>query len=413
MKLAVYNHGIAFDGSTPFKRPLGGSETSIVYMAREMSRAGHKVTVYVNCEAPGEFDGVTYRHYHQFFSDYPSMPWDAVISFRSLEPFLLGRIAPRMIFWTGDAFDQPALKHFEHQAVQENIDRIFCVSGWHRSTFIEAFQLPPDKVIATRNGFNPDLIRNSDSRQWTRAAYTSTPFRGLDILLKLYPEIRRQSPAFSLDVFSSMKVYGWNSDQDQTAFGPIYEAAAKAGVNWHGSVSQPVLLEHLGRTGLLLYPNTFDETSCIAAIEAQASGCVVVTSAKAALNETVEHGQTGICLKGDPRSDQYQREFVTTVCGLLQNPALLERFSDTARHRALQKYSWASIASEWTGILESMPAKAVHGRLSGPLSLLQKTHHYLQNGNISAATRVLAALDRTPFLRNEVEALKGQLSTWM
>jgi hypothetical protein len=86
-------------------------------------------------------------------------------------------------------------------------------------------------------------------------------------------------------------------------------------------------------------------------IEAQASGCVVVTSAKAALNETVEHGRTGICIKGDPKSDQYRREFISTVCELLRNRPLLERFSGAARERAFEKYRWSTIASEWTTIL--------------------------------------------------------------
>lgn len=409
MKLAIYNHGIEFDGSTPFNQPLGGSESSIVYMARELARCGHSVTVYCNCPRPGDYDGVTYRHYYDFFTQASTMPWDALISFRSFDPFLLGRVAPRTIFWTGDAFDQPSLKHFEHRSLQENIDRVFCVSNWHRETFINAFQLPPEKVIATRNGFCPELIHRGVAKQWTRAAYTSTPFRGLDILLKIFQFM----PLFSLDVFSSMKVYGWSSEEDRRAYGSLYEAANQSGVVWHGSVAQPELLEQLAPIGLLLYPNTFDETSCIAAIEAQASGCVVVTSARAALNETVKNGVTGVCLKGDPRSSEYRREFVGTVSGLVNNPQRLETLSHAAREGAFRKYTWGAIAAEWTTILESMPAESIHPRWSGPLTLLQKTHDYLRNGNVTAASRVLTALDATPFLRNEVEALKGKISTWM
>jgi hypothetical protein len=76
-------------------------------------------------------------------------------------------------------------------------------------------------------------------------------------------------------------------------------------------------------------------------------------------------------------------------------------------------YQWSTVASEWSAIFEAMSAVPVHARWSGPLTLLQKTHDYIKNGNISAASRVLAALERTPFLRNEVDALKGQLNTWM
>jgi glycosyltransferase involved in cell wall biosynthesis len=318
-----------------------------------------------------------------------------------------------MIFWCGDAYDQPALKHFGHPSLQQNIDLILCVSRWHRQTFIEEFRLKPDKVVATRNGFCRELVPNPVDRDWTRSAYSSTPFRGLEILLRMFPKMRKQHEPLTLDVFSSMKVYGWTDEADREEFRSLYEAAAQPGVTLHGSVSQPVLLDHLSRTGLLLYPNTYPETSCIAAIEAQASGCVVVTSALAALNETVENGTTGICVKGDPQSDDYQRRFVAAVQGLLGNPSRLAQFSRAARDRAFRIYDWAVIAAEWTSIFSQMLPQPVHQRWSGPLTLLQKTHEYLQNGNVSAAGRVLTELEQTPFLQSEVEALKGKLSTWM
>ena len=97
---------------------------------------------------------------------------------------------------------------------------------------------------------------------------------------------------------------------------------------------------------------------------------------------------------------------------LLHNPSRLRELSDRARERAFQTYSWSTIASEWTDIFEDMPAAPVHARVNGPLMLLQKTQDYLSNGNVSAASRVLAVLDQTPFLQSEVEAIKGRLSAW-
>jgi glycosyltransferase involved in cell wall biosynthesis len=414
MRIAIYNRGIPFNGSTPFTQPLGGSETSIVHMARELSRCGNDVTVY--CCLAGNDDGSpapVYKDCRQFFTDCFSNKWDVLISFRSFDPFLLGRIAPRMIFWTGDASDQPALKDFEHSVLQSNIDLIFCVSKWHRDSFVQQFGLPPDKVIATRNGFCPEITPLSAHKDWTRCAYSSTPFRGLETLLRMFPHMRQRIPTLRLDVFSSMKVYGWSSEADQEAYGAVYKAADQPGVSRHGSVAQPQLMDSLSKCGLFLYPNTFAETSCIAAIEAQACGAVVITTARAALNETVENGKSGICLHGEPSSPAYQREFVTTVTRLVQSPARLEELSNYARARAFRVYSWSTIAKEWMTIFEAMPRVAVHARWNGPLTLIQKTHDYLQNGNVSAASRVLAALEQTPFLRNEVDALKGKLSTWM
>ena len=412
MKIAIYNRGLVFDDATALAKPLGGSESSIVYMARELARIGHGVTVY--CKTPSRSlpEGeAKYRHYHQFFTDYTSMSWDVVISFRSFDPFLLGRVAPRMIYWTGDAHDQELLAHFGHPVLQENVDLIFCVSEWHRKGFIETFLLPPEKVLATRNGFCPELISHDGAREWTRCAYSSTPFRGLEILLKIFPEMRASFRSLCLDVFSSMKVYGWTSQDDQKEFRSIYEAARQPGVTWHSSVPQPQLLKSLGKTGFFLYPNTFNETSCIAAIEAQASGCVVVTSAKAGLNETVQNGKTGICLSGDPTSAAYQKGFIGTVRSLLENPHRMAELSEAAKRRAFDYYTWRSVALEWTTIFQEMPAKLVHSRWSGPLSLLQKTHELLEKGNVNAASRLLMAVEQTPFLKNEVEAAKRKLDS--
>jgi hypothetical protein len=228
----------------------------------------------------------------------------------------------------------------------------------------------------------------------------------------MFPLMRQRTPTLRLDVFSSMKVYGWSRDADQEAFGSIYKAATQPGVTWHGSIAQPLLMKHLSSTGLFLYPNTFAETSCMAAIEAQACGAVVVTTARAALPETVINGETGVCIQGEPASPHYQREFITTITRLLQNPSRLKEFSEAARERALRTYRWSSIAAEWTEIFRTMPAQPVHARVSGPLTLLQKTQDYLQSGKVGAASRVLAALDQTPFLKTEVDALKGRLSTW-
>jgi len=409
MKIAIYNHGIPFDGSTTESQPLGGSESGIIYMARELARWGHDIRVYVNCPNPGNYDGVTYLHYHQFFSEYASNPWDVMISFRSFDPFLLGRISPRMIFWCGDASNQPVLTHFEHPALQENIDLIFCVSEWQRQSFIQQFQVPAEKVVATRNGFCTELIVPFTERPASTAAYTSTPFRGLDILLQVFPEIRRRVNTARLDVFSSMQVYGWSIEDDRKAFGDVYGAAEQPGVQWRGSVRQRELLQTLSQTGLLLYPNTFDETSCIAAIEAQASGCVVITSAKAGLNETVAHGETGICIEGDPRSESYQRQFIESTCELMRNEDRFQRMSVAARDRAFQRYSWNSIAREWTNIFEKMTAFHVSGRYSGPLSLLERGHGYKRSGNLGAARRVLSTLQATPFLQAEVARLETEL----
>lgn len=411
MKVAVYNNGIPFHGNSPLEGPLGGSESGIVYMARELVVLGLDVAVYCNCPSPGRYDGVEYIHFHRFFEDYRRAPWDVLIGFRSFDPFHIGRVAPRTVFWTGDAFDQPAIAHLGHPSLQESIDLHFCVSEWHRRTLIDAFGLAESRVVATRNGFREDLVPPPETwrKDWTTGVYSSTPFRGLEQLLEMFPRIRNRVPEMTLEVFSSMTAYGWTRENDRSTFGRIYDLASQDGVRMHGGVGQSALVGHLADSGFLLYPNTFDETSCIAAIEAQAAGAVVVTSARAGLLETVVDGETGVCIEGDPASDAYQRKFIEAVAGLAGNRDRHRSMSEAARRRARDTYAWSAIAREWVSIFQSMEPRPVAPRWSGPLALLEKAHRYLEKGNRNASLKILGRLQAQPFYEREVATLERKL----
>src|SRR5262249_10114681 len=118
-----------------------------------------------------------------------------------------------------------------------------------------------------------------------RLAYTSAPFRGLPILLECFPELHRRHPNCHLHVFSSMQVYNEVGSQDKLQ--PLYSwCRATLGATYHGSVSQAQLAVEMRGVSILAYPNTFEETSCIAVLEALAAGALVVTSDLGALPET-------------------------------------------------------------------------------------------------------------------------------
>ena len=52
--------GLKYSGDTIMKRGLGGSESAIIYIGRELAALGILVTVYNHCETEGIDDGVTY-----------------------------------------------------------------------------------------------------------------------------------------------------------------------------------------------------------------------------------------------------------------------------------------------------------------------------------------------------------------
>jgi hypothetical protein len=146
-----------------------------------------------------------------------------------------------------------------------------------------------------------------------------------------------------------MRVYGISAADDQAQFDALYRKARDLeGVTLVGSLPQLELAERLEHCRVLGYPNHFEETFCIAAAEAQAAGCPVVTSALGALPETV--GDAGVCILGDPRSADYQVAFIAECVDLLTNDARWHTMSDRARARAAQRFSWPAIAAHWESV---------------------------------------------------------------
>jgi hypothetical protein len=89
MKLAIIDIiGIPYDGTTVFKQGLGGSESAVILMSRELAQIGFDVTVFNNCNIdhalPGTYDQVTYRPLTDLAQDHE---FDIVISSRTIIPF--------------------------------------------------------------------------------------------------------------------------------------------------------------------------------------------------------------------------------------------------------------------------------------------------------------------------------------
>ena len=152
---------------------------------------------------------------------------------------------------------------------------LVAIQAAHQRTVVQRNAIAP----AFQAMFPPDTRVVKEKSGLQTMAYTSTPFRGLNVLLRLFPLIHTAVPHVRLKVFSSMQVYRVASAEDETEFGTLYQACRDtAGVEYVGSLSQPALAEQLKQVAVLAYPNTFPETSCIAVMEAMAAGCIVVTS---------------------------------------------------------------------------------------------------------------------------------------
>ena len=315
-----------FGLTTPYEKPLGGTQSAVAYLSREMARAGHEVTVINAVPEPRIEDGVRFLPWQAF-------PWpgtenvDAIIivlATRAMIEAWHGHFGDRPLWlqWCHHDADQPAVAHWADPAMHKLFDGIILISEWQAKRYREAFGISWDKVMILRNGVSPAFLDlfPPDQPILTQKSpdpvliYTSTPFRGLEVLLEAVPLIRSRVANTRIRVFSSLQVYGvHDTSTDPNAH--LYERSRDLeGVEYVGSCSQQQLAQEMKSAWCLAYPNIFPETSCIAVMEALAAGCKIVTSHLGALPETTA-GFASMIVNSRSRVDHIQRfaEMVTEV----------------------------------------------------------------------------------------------------
>lgn len=345
--IVFYTGGLQFHGRTMEEKGLGGSESALIYIARSLAANGMRVRVFCNCDRPGEYDGVRYDSLVDFHIYRKQHIFPVLISSRSLRPFKIEMQAQTRILWIHDATNVPFLKGEDPAHLP--IDRIFAVSHWQRDEWSRHFGIPVERFFVTRNGVDLTVFRPDEKRDRCRLIYVSRQDRGLDVLLKLFPYIRQRVPGAELHIYS----YQLPDD----GLGDLVLKTQQPGIYMHESLPKPDLAAEMAIARLMVYPSIWPETSCIAAIESQASGTPVVTSTLAALPETVHDGVTGCLIPGDPHSAEFGRCFIETVVTLMNDDGLWTKLSHGARHRSMLLYDWKSIAEDWIKELKRLVDK--------------------------------------------------------
>lgn len=312
---------------------LGGSETAAVLLASALSDQGYIVTVYGEVEEC-MWRQVSFRHHSTYDQQSPS---DLTIISRT--PHMLDRPlnSRRTVLWMHDTdYGQGFTK-----AQYDRLDAVAVLSEWHKEhvlatyPFIDAIHGNGhgDKIIVTRNGIDPerfpvDRIPQTADRP-KRAIYSSSPDRGLDLMLKLWPQVRERVPDAEL-VYCYSAVYDAiaNTSPPIAAFREsIRELAKQDGVTNLGSLGQTELAGAMAMSRVWLAPSfnsptnqPFYETFCIGAVEAAAAGCSLVMSNWGALTERASVSQYATLIDAPYGLDPINvSEWVDVIVRDLQN----------------------------------------------------------------------------------------------
>jgi glycosyltransferase involved in cell wall biosynthesis len=347
-RIVLADDGIEFDAETAREKPLGGVESSIVFLVEELARRGHQVQVRNNCLRPGVARGVEWAPIHREGVPYGGMPDEAdlYIANRGDKLIPLMPRARRVAFWTHNPA-QYLLKMRYLWKLWRVKPTIVFIGDTHAAT---CPAWVPDGGRKTIPYGIPDLFRNAEPLARPpapRAVFTSNPLRSLDWLLELWAaRIWPQVTGAELHIFAGPATYGGVGAAKAGEMAAVLaraEALRDQGVVVRGPVPKSQLVAEFRAARVMLYRGDLNETFCLAVGEAQASGVPAVVGTRGSVVERVRDGETGTIARDDDA-------FAAAAVALLNDDALWRRQHEAAlKHQ--RAWGWPEAAAAFEALI--------------------------------------------------------------
>jgi glycosyltransferase involved in cell wall biosynthesis len=327
MKISIYdnNEKLAYNPNTMKNVGVGGTQTIIIEVAKELVKRGHDVTVYIKCNFPDIYDGVKYYQYY----DYKTSNEDILIGFESLPKI---HNAKKVFNWSTRVAIDDVIKHLD-------IDKLIVLSEWHRDRY--ASELPQElvkKIVVIEPGVSKNFFQ-PETKKWHKSiTYAGHPYKGgMKALIEFAKRLKPKMKDAQIHVHGSGCLWGWDDRQ----FRPLYDELIHNKILYHGgrSSGKKRLILQLNGSEIFLYPvgRHFQETFGMVVLEAMATGCVVIASDNGAIKSVV--GDAGYIIPGNVEDYKWHIEAVEKTLELFNNYTLMLEISKKAKKRA-KEFSW-------------------------------------------------------------------------
>lgn len=226
--------------------------------------------------------------------------------------------------------------------VARQIPELVTVSSTSAADIAEDFAVDPNQLNVVPLGVDTQLFQPSEHRVRNRIiaiASADVPLKGVSHLLHAVARLRVERD-LELQLVAKLE-----------ANGPTEKLIAELGisdiVHISSGLSDSELAALLASAEVACIPSLYEGFS-LPAVEAMASGTPIVASRAGALPEVV--GTDGECARLVTPADVTE---LTAVLGeLLDSPRELSRLGDNGRRRALEVFSWESVAAQTVAVYE-------------------------------------------------------------
>ena len=289
LKIAIVDViGLPYDGTTLTKKGIGGSESSIISVAKELVKLDLDVTVFNdnNKEGANEgiYDGVSYKLITRLKEkDYN---FDIVISQRTVIPFTPPELYDQVrqppprdhdvstfdqlrkphqlkILWLQDTFCWG--DHILEQLVVDNhINELFVLSDWHFAYTTHSQHGPrrnievlKNKIFLTRNAINRWIdwvdVKDKDPNLFV---YNASVTKGMVPLLeRVWPKLQKTFKDIKLKIIGGYYQFPNEplNDQGKTVLRLQEQFKNDPSVEFTGIITQPEIAAILAKANFLIY----------------------------------------------------------------------------------------------------------------------------------------------------------------
>ena len=259
-----------------------------------------------------------------------------------------------VILWNHDLLGDPEVEHLKDAEKRKRFAKQVFVSHWQFTTMHLGLGVPYDESIVLKNAIVP-IEKHKKPDDKINLIYHTTPHRGLEILVPCFEALAQTHKNIHLDVYSSFNAYGWGQ-RDEPYKDLFKKIEDHPQMTYHGYQPNEVVREALKKAHIFAYPNIWQETSCIAAMEAMSAGCIIIAPEFAALPETLAN--FGFTYQWKQDNNEHARTFVNVldniITGMPQHKDFLDGRCLFQKMYADEHYSWDGRIPQWDALIRSL-----------------------------------------------------------
>jgi UDP-glucose:(glucosyl)LPS alpha-1,2-glucosyltransferase len=257
------------------------------------------------------------------------------------------------IYHLHDLPNDPETNHLKDISSRNRFHKMVFCGHWQYNQYLNLLGVPPNDKCAVIDTPIVPIEYKVRSTDQVRLIYSSTPQRGLALLVPVFVELAKTRKNIHLDVFSSFSIYGW--DQADEQFKDLFEICKNhPQITYHGFASNDVVREAQQQAHIFAYPSIWQECNSRALIEAMSAGALCLHPNLAGLSDTSGN------LTSMYQYEEDHNVHVNKFYHLLNHAIDLVHKDDVQNYLRFVKqyadtrYNIVKIAGEWETLLLSM-----------------------------------------------------------